>query len=64
MCSMQISGGLDHFEHIGFLYFVSATLNIWILQYFEYSVVLPLTSLICVWTMILSYIILKEKITA
>lgn len=47
----------------GLLYLVSAVLNIWILRYLEYSVVLPLTSLTYIWTMILSYIILKEKIS-
>lgn len=47
----------------GFLYFASAVLNIWILRYFDYSVVLPLTSLTYIWTMVLSYMLLKEKIT-
>lgn len=47
----------------GFLYLASAILNIWLLRYLDYSVVLPLTSLTYVWTMILSYLILKEKIT-
>ena len=39
----------------GDLYLFSAVL--------EYSVVLPLTSLTYIWTMVLSYFILKEKIT-
>lgn len=47
----------------GFLYLVSAVLNIFILRYLDYSVVLPLTSLTYIWTMVLSYLILKEKIT-
>lgn len=47
----------------GFLYLGSAVLNIWILRYLDYSVVLPLTSLTYIWTMILSYLILKENIT-
>lgn len=47
----------------GFLYLVSAVLNVWILRYLDYSVVLPLTSLTYIWTMVLSYMILKEKIT-
>ena len=47
----------------GFLYLVSAVLNIWLLRYLDYSVVLPLTSLTYIWTMVLSYLILKEKIT-
>lgn len=47
----------------GFLYLTSAVLNIWILRYLDYSVVMPLTSVTYIWTMVLSYIILKEKIT-
>lgn len=45
------------------LYLTSAVLNIIILQHMDYSVVLPLTSLTYIWTLILSYMILKEKIT-
>lgn len=47
----------------GLLYLLSAVLNIWILRFLDYSVVLPLTSLTYIWTMIISYLILKEKIT-
>lgn len=47
----------------GFLYFLSAVLNIYVLRYLDYSVVLPLTSFTYIWTMVLSYRILKEKIT-
>lgn len=47
----------------GFLYLASAVLNIWVLRHLDYSVVLPLTSLTYVWTMVLSYAVLKEKIT-
>lgn len=47
----------------GLLYLASAILNIWLLRYLEYSVVLPLTSLTYIWTMVFSYMILKEKIT-
>lgn len=46
------------------LYLVSAVMNIWVLRYLDYSIVLPLTSLTYVWTLILSYMILREKITA
>ena len=46
-----------------FLYLLSAVLNIYVLHYLNYSVVLPLTSLTYIWTMILSYKILNEKIT-
>lgn len=45
------------------LYGAAALLNVWILKYFAYSVVLPLTSFTYIWTMILSYIFLKEKIS-
>lgn len=47
----------------GGLYFLSAILNIYILKYINYSVVLPLTSITYIWTTIISYLILKEKIT-
>lgn len=47
----------------GGLYFLSAVINIWVLRYLDYSVVLPLTSLTYMWTMFLSYLILDEKIT-
>ena len=46
----------------GFLYAAAAGVNILVLQYLDYSVVLPLTSLTYIWTMILSYKILKETI--
>lgn len=47
----------------GILYLASAFLNIYLLKFMEYSVVLPLTSLTYIWTMGLSYAILKERIT-
>lgn len=46
-----------------FLYLLSALLNIYILKYLDYSIVLPLTSITYIWTMIISKIILKEKLT-
>lgn len=48
----------------GGLYLLSALLNIYVLKYLDYSVVLPLTSITYVWTMILSAFVLKEKITS
>ncbi len=45
------------------IYILSAFLNIWILRRMDYSSVLPLTSLTYVWTMVLSFLVLKEKIT-
>ena len=47
----------------GFLYLSSAILNIWLLRYLDYSVVLPLTALTYVWTLIISHHFLGEKIT-
>ena len=47
----------------GFLYLVSAILNIIVLRYLPYSVTLPLTSITYIWSMIISYLFLKEKIT-
>lgn len=47
----------------GGLYLISALLNIFVLRYLDYSVVLPLTSITYVWTMIILYLILKESIT-
>ena len=48
----------------GGLYLLSAVLNIHVLKYLDYSVVLPLTSITYIWTMVLSYFSLKERITA
>jgi len=46
----------------GGLYFLSAVLNIIVLRYLDYSVVLPLTAVTYIWTMLLSARILREKI--
>lgn len=47
----------------GILYLISAVLNIWILRYLDYSIVLPLTAFTYIWTMVLSYLILNEKVS-
>lgn len=47
-----------------FIYGLSAILNILVLRDFDYSTVLPLTSLTYVWTLIISKIFLKENITS
>lgn len=47
----------------GGLYVVAALLNIYVLRFLDYSVVLPLTSFTYIWTMILSYYLLGEKIS-
>lgn len=55
---------LDYNLYIGgFLYLAAAAINIVVLQYLDYSVVLPLSSVTYIWTMVLSYIILQETIT-
>ena len=46
----------------GGLYFISAVINVYVLKYLDYSTVLPLTSITYIWTIVLSYLILKEKI--
>lgn len=47
----------------GILYLISALVNIYVLRFLDYSVVLPITSITYIWTMLLSYFILKEKIS-
>lgn len=45
------------------LYAGAAVLNIMILQYLDYSVVMPMMSITYIWTVIISKFFLKEKIT-
>lgn len=47
----------------GMLYFISALLDIWLLKYIPYVVVLPLTSLTYCWSMILASFVLKERVS-
>ncbi len=47
----------------GSLYLLSAILNVILLRYLDYSVVLPLTSLTYLWTILLAYIFFKEEIS-
>ena len=47
----------------GGLYLIAAFVNIYVLRYLDYSTVLPLTSMTYIWTMILSRLFLKEKMT-
>lgn len=47
----------------GFMYVIAALFNILVLRYMDYSIVLPLTSITYIWTMIISYKILKESIS-
>ena len=44
------------------VYLLSAIINIIVLRYLNYSVILPLTSITYVWTMVISYLFLKEKV--
>ena len=46
----------------GSLYFITALMNIYILKFLDYSVVLPLTSLTYVWTLIFARYSLNEDI--
>lgn len=49
--------------HIGgLLYLSTAFINIILLKYLDYTVVLPFTSLTYVWSAILAFVFLKEKI--
>ncbi|MGG7151225.1 EamA family transporter [Clostridium neonatale] len=47
----------------GVLYLFGAIMNIYVLKFLDYSIVLPLTSITYIWTMIISYFILKERMT-
>jgi len=47
----------------GGLYLIAAFINIYVLRYLDYSTVLPLTSMTYIWTMVLSFFVLKEKMT-
>lgn len=47
----------------GCLYGASALLNIWVLKYLDYSVVLPMTSLTYVWTLLLGRYLLGEVLS-
>ena len=51
-----------HLYYGGILYVVAAVINVLVLRYLPYSVVLPLTSLTYIWTLLFSKIALREKI--
>ena len=46
----------------GIIYLIAAALNVYILRYLEYSVVMPLGALTYIWTLINSHLFLKEKV--
>ena len=47
----------------GLIYVGAAVMNIFVLRYLDYSVVLPLTSITYIWTMLVSFLFLKEHIS-
>lgn len=47
----------------GLLYFSAALLNIYVLRFWDYSFVLPFTSVTYIWTLLLSHYVLKENVT-
>lgn len=47
----------------GVIYVISAVLNIIALKGLNYTVVLPITAITYVWTLVISYFILKEKLS-
>lgn len=53
-CPIYIGGGL---------YILSLILNIYLLHYLDYSVVLPLTSITYIWTLVIARVSLKETIS-
>ena len=54
----------DRFLWIGgLLYLAAAVNNIFLLRYLDYSVLLPMSSITYIWTMIIAYRLLGEKIT-
>lgn len=47
----------------GFLYVFAALMNIYILRFLDYSVVMPMGAITYIWTMVLSFFALGETIT-
>lgn len=47
----------------GILYVLSAILNIIVLKFLALSVVLPMTAITYIWSMVISRVVLNEKIT-
>lgn len=45
-----------------FLYILSAIMNIYVLRYLDYAIVLPMTSFTYVWTILFSKLFLNENI--
>lgn len=47
----------------GALYLASALVDIYVLRYLDYSAALPFTAITYIWTLLLAYFVLKEKIS-
>jgi len=47
----------------GFFYVTSSVINIFLLKRLPYTIVFPLTSVTYLWTLLLSMVLLNEKIT-
>ncbi|MDR0875292.1 MAG: multidrug transporter [Clostridiales Family XIII bacterium] len=47
----------------GLLYLVAAVNNIFLLRYFDYSILLPMSSITYIWTMVIASRLLGEQIT-
>lgn len=63
--NLKLSDILKNYNlYIGGIFYVGgAVLNIYVLKFLDYSLVLPLTSLTYIWTMVISYKFLSERIT-
>lgn len=47
----------------GILYVGSALINIYVLRYMDYSIVMPMGSITYIWTLCFSYLFFRERIT-
>lgn len=55
---------LQPYFYLGiFLYIIGIIINILVLKHLPYSIVMPLSSVTYIWTLLISYILLRERIT-
>ena len=55
---------LDYNIYVGAgIYLLASIINIYVLKKLDFSIVLPLTSFTYIWTILIAYLCLKEKIT-
>lgn len=47
----------------GILYVMTALINVYVLRFLDYSVVMPLGAVTYIWTMVFSFFFLNEKMT-